>query len=280
MRFEVTEMPLLSKAKKYLSFFRLRFAMGLQYRTAALAGIATQFVWGFMEITVFHAFRQSDLAAFPMGFSQLASYIWMQQAFLALFMTWFMENEIFDSIMDGNICYELCRPIDIYNMWFARSVANRSSRALLRCAPILLVAFFLPQPYAMTLPPDFLTFLCFAAAMLLGMTVTVAVCMIVYMLSFFTVSPQGLRILFAMIAELLQGIVIPLPFFPPRIQRVLELLPFASMENVPLRIYSGHISGGEAAKAMLVQFFWIIVLIAAGKLICRSAMKKITVQGG
>ena len=31
--------------KKYLSFFRLRFSMGLQYRTAALAGMVTQFFW-------------------------------------------------------------------------------------------------------------------------------------------------------------------------------------------------------------------------------------------
>ena len=254
--------------------------MGLQYRTAALAGIATQFVWGFMEINVFHAFHQSDPAAFPMGFEQLASYIWLQQAFLALFMTWFMENEIFDSIMNGNICYELCRPIDIYDMWFARSAANRTSRALLRCAPILLVAFFLPEPYAMTLPPDVWTFLCFAAAMMLGMAVTVAMCMLVYMLSFFTVSPQGLKLIFAMTAELFQGTVIPIPFFPPRIQKILEFLPFASMENVPLRIYSGHISGAEAVRAMLLQLFWIAALVAVGKLIGRSAMKKITLQGG
>ena len=47
---------------KYLSFFRLRFAMGLQYRTAALAGIVTQFVWGFMEIMIFKAFYRADAA--------------------------------------------------------------------------------------------------------------------------------------------------------------------------------------------------------------------------
>ena len=254
--------------------------MGLQYRTAALAGIATQFVWGFMEINVFLAFHRSDPSSFPMEFRQLASYIWMQQAFLALFMTWFMENEIFDCIMDGNICYELCRPIDIYNMWFARSVANRASRALLRCAPILLVAFFLPLPYSMTLPADILTFVCFLASMALSLTVTVAICMVIYMLSFFTVSPQGIRIIFAMTAELLQGTIIPLPFFPPGIQKIIELLPFASMENVPLRIYSGNIRGKAAVYAMLLQVFWIIVLITVGKLICRRAMKKITLQGG
>ena len=63
--------------KKYLSFFRLRFAMGLQYRAAAFGGIATQFTWGAMEIMIFRAFYRSDASAFPMSFSATASYLWL-----------------------------------------------------------------------------------------------------------------------------------------------------------------------------------------------------------
>ena len=58
--------------KKYLSFFRLRFTMGLQYRAAALGGITTQFAWGFMEIMIFAAFYRADAGAFPMSFSATA----------------------------------------------------------------------------------------------------------------------------------------------------------------------------------------------------------------
>ena len=70
--------------KKYLSFFRMRFLMGLQYRAAAAAGVITQFTWGFMELLVFRAFYQADASAFPMSFEAVVSYIWLQQAFLAL----------------------------------------------------------------------------------------------------------------------------------------------------------------------------------------------------
>ena len=41
--------------KKYLSFFRLRLNMGMQYRTAAAAGMVTQFVWGIMEVLALRA---------------------------------------------------------------------------------------------------------------------------------------------------------------------------------------------------------------------------------
>lgn len=67
--------------KKYLSFFRLSFTMSLQYRVAALAGIATQFAWGFLEILVFRSFYRAEPEMFPMTMSATASYVWMQQAF-------------------------------------------------------------------------------------------------------------------------------------------------------------------------------------------------------
>lgn len=254
--------------------------MGLQYRVAAFAGIITQFAWGFMEIMVFSAFYRADAAAFPMSLSATASYIWMQQAFLAFFATWMMEAEIFDSIVNGNIAYELCRPVDIYNMWFARSLANRTSRAVLRCFPILLVAVFLPAPYGLSAPVDGLHFLLFVITLILGLAVVISFCMLIYVLTFFTISPQGLRMLLASTMEFFTGAVIPLPFFPEKIQHILELLPFAAMQNVPLRIYSGSMTGMEMKKAILLQVFWLAAVTVTGKLLCRVALKKVVVQGG
>ncbi|MBD5545237.1 MAG: ABC transporter permease [Lachnospiraceae bacterium] len=266
--------------KKYVSFYRLRFTMGLQYRAAALAGIVTQFAWGFLEIMVFQAFYKAEPEAFPMTMSATASYLWMQQAFLAFFATWMMENEIFDSIVNGNIAYSLCRPIRVYNMWFSQSMASRISRAVLRCFPILAVAAFLPEGYGMSGPESILHFGLFLITLLLGLLVTVAFCMIVYVLAFFTISPQGLRIVFTSMVEFFSGAIIPLPFFPDKWRMVMELLPFASMQNVALRIYSGSMSVPEMKKAIIVQVVWLMVLVVSGSLLSRYAEKKVTIQGG
>lgn len=266
--------------KKYFSFFRLRFSMGLQYRTAALAGIITQFAWGLMEILVFRAFYAADPEAFPMTFAATVSYIWMQQAFLALFAPWMLEFELFANIMDGNIAYELCRPINLYDMWLSRSVANRLSRAVLRCFPILIVAVFIPAPYGLCPPASLLHFLVFLFTLVMGLLVTAAFCMIVYGLSFFTLSPSGIRMVFTSGVELLSGAVIPLPFFPTGIRRILEGLPFAAMQNVPLRIYSGDITGTEMKQAVLLQIFWLVVLVVIGRKLFANAEQKVTVQGG
>ena len=118
--------------------------MGLQYRAAALSGVVTQIVWGLIECLTFRAFQQADPSAYPMAFSATVSYIWLREAFFSAFRTWQTDGEVFDSIMDGGIAYELCRPVSIYNMWFARTVASRISMAALRSIPLLMVAFLLP----------------------------------------------------------------------------------------------------------------------------------------
>lgn len=266
--------------QKYISFFRLRFVNGLQYRAAALAGIATQFTWGAMEILMFKAFYEADATAFPMEFSALASYIWIQQALLALYMTWFLENEIFDSIKNGNIAYELCRPIDIYNMWFARSMANRLSKAVLRCMPILIFAAFLPKPYGLSLPKDAMASVWFLITMLLGFLVVVAFCMLIYIVTFYTISPMGVRMVAVSMVEFFAGAVIPLPFMPNGVRQIFELLPFASMQNVPLRIYSGDIAGTQIYTSAGLQLLWLVVLIIAGKKLTAKAIKKVVFQGG
>lgn len=257
-----------SSLRKYAAFFRLHFTMGLQYRTAAFAGIATQFVWGSMEILMFRAFYQTpDNSSFPMTLEAASAYVWMQQAFLALFMAWMMDNEIFTCIIDGNVSYELCRPIDIYSMWFSRSMASRCSKAVLRCMPILIVAAFLPKPYGLMAPVSIPAFMLFLLTLAAGLAVTVAFCMLIYISAFFTLSPEGIRMVSMSVVEFFSGAVIPLPFFPDRVRMIFELLPFGSMQNVPLRIYSGDLAGAAMGRAILVQFLWLSVLIAVGKLL-------------
>ncbi len=266
--------------KKYLSFFRLRFSMSLQYRTAALAGLVTQFVWGGMLILAFAAFYRSDPDAFPMSFQATASYIWLQQAFLMLFQPWGFDGDIIDSIQSGAVGYELCRPLSVYNMWFARTEASRMASALLRCWPVLIFAALLPAPYGLAAPASISALLWAVLSALLGTLVAVSLCMLVYLSNFYTVNSAGVRIVAATVTDFLQGSVIPLPFMPDGFRAVVELLPFASTVNAPLRIYSGDIAGAYLYRTVALQFFWLAALVALGKVIERKAMKRTLVLGG
>jgi len=264
----------------YLSLIKMRFINGLQYRAAALAGIATQFGFGFMFISMYLAFYRTNPAAFPMEISQVVSYIWIQQAFLALFVVWFLEADIIDAIIKGEIAYDLARPVDLYGKWFCQCTARRMSSAVLRCFPILIVGFLLPHPYKLLLPPDIMQLLFFVVSSALALVVVMAFSMLIYISTFYTMSPRGVMIIGAVLADFMGGHIVPLPFFPDGFRQIAQVLPFAAMQNMPLRIYSGNISGADALYGILFQLSWFVVLIIIGKLWMGSTLKKVVVQGG
>lgn len=266
--------------KKYLSFFRIRFSTSLQYRSAALAGMATQFAWGTMLILMFKAFYETDPGSVPMEFSQLTSYIWLQQAFLALFNFYAYDNEILESISSGSVACELLRPISLYNMWFIKSLATRAARTVLRCAPILAVSIFLPAPFGLSAPHSPLAFVLFLFSAVLGAFITCAFAMLIYSASFYTIDTLGLRILFMALADFLAGGVIPLPLFPNGIRQVAEFSPFGGAQNLALRIYTGNVQGSELWLMLGVQLSWVIIIIVLGSCFMRRAVRKTVIQGG
>lgn len=270
----------MNKLKKYGAILRIRFNAGIQYRAAALAGMATQFAWGFFSITLYQAFYRGNPQAFPMTFQALVSYMWLRQAFFSLFSTWNTESQILNAITDGGIAYELARPIGIYPMWFMRHFSARISATLLRAIPLLIVTAFIPAPYGLSLPANPAAFVGFLVTLLLGALVTAAYMMLIYVITVFTMQPQGVRMAFNAFSELLSGSLIPIPFFPPALARILELTPFAAMSNVPYRVYSGDLVGAAAWQAVGLQVFWLIALVALGAILLRQALRRTVIQGG
>ena len=266
--------------KAYFTFFRMQLLGGLQYRAAAWAGIFTQFFWGFMETQLYRALYRGGADRFPMELSALVSYIWLRQAFFAMLNTWTFENQLFETIRSGDVAYELCRPVSLYGMWFARNAALRVSRAALRCGPILVVSALLPAPWGLSAPASLGAFLCFLLSLILCLAVTVAFSLVVYFSCFYTVSADGLRSILTPVSDLLSGALVPLPFMPDALARVLSYSPFGAMLNAPLRIYSGDLSGPGALGAMALQVFWLTAVGALGLYMSKRGLKKVRLQGG
>ena len=72
------------------------------------------------------AFLRNGVSESPMTMEEVVTYIWLSQA-LILFLPWRGDPEIQELIRSGNVAYELVKPIDLYGLWFARSVAMRTS---------------------------------------------------------------------------------------------------------------------------------------------------------
>lgn len=266
--------------KQYLSFFRMQFVAGLQYRSAAFAGCITQVVWGAMEVFLFRAFYLSAPEKLPMEMQALSSYIWIQQATLTLWIVFIWDQENFQAVQSGSVAYELVRPTNLYSMWAASNAAKRLSRASLRCVPVLLVGSLVPAPYGLRLTISFGAFCCFLVSLGLMLWLCVAIVMLCYALTFYLTDYRGIISFLPAVCEIFSGDLIPLPFFPPTLRLVAEWSPFGSLQNVPLRIFGGDIAGAALLPAIGRQLFWCLCITSVGYAIMHSGMRRTVIAGG
>lgn len=263
-----------------ISLFRMRLFQGLTYRTAALAGIATQFFWGMILIMMFTAFYGTTESVNGFTREHLVTYIWLQQAFLAFIALWMRDQDLFALIQTGNIAYELCRPINLYSFWYTKLLSTRLASAALRCFPILLVAHFFPKPYNLALPDSAAALFLFIVSILLGVMINVAISMFIYISVFITLSPMGSLLLFSVVGEFLAGMVIPIPLMPEGLKQLLMFLPFRYTADLPFRIYSGNLSVQESLFGIAIQLAWLLLLPLLGNFSLKKALKHLVVQGG
>ena len=168
--------------KSYLSYFKLKFITGLQYRSAALAGIFTQLFFGFIYVSVYIACYESSSTNLPMPLNELVSFLWLNQAFFSLIYLWYKDNDIIKLIKTGNLSYELCRPQDLYFMWFSKIFGEKLSGALLRFLPVILIAVLLPSPFNLDLSITLPRLLIFIIAFSLSSILTVSIILLYHVI--------------------------------------------------------------------------------------------------
>ncbi len=266
--------------KSYISYFKLKFKIGLQYKTAAYAGISTQIFFGLVYIFTYTSFYETDTNVIPMEFNKLISYLWLCQAFFAMINLFYKDKEIMNLIKTGNIAYELCRPQDLYFMWFSKIMGERLSMTFLRCFPVILVALLMPSPYNLNLSITFFRLLLFLISFILSMFLMTTLVTLYHIICLFTIDDKGIVNIFMVFADILSGLVVPIPFFPLYLKKITNILPFRYISDFPFRLYINDISIKEGYIGIIIQFIWIIILFIIGKILTKKALKNIVVQGG
>ena len=266
--------------KPYFSLLRVRFLNGLQYRAAALGGLATQFFWGIMLVFIYKAFYGDTTVSNGFSYKDLVTLVWLQQAFLSFVFLYDWDSEMLEMITTGGISYELCRPVNIYQVWYVKLLSKRLSRGILRFAPVIVLGFFIPAHYNLSLPASPVSFLLFVVTLFIGLFLLVAISMLIYISIFKTMSPVGSVGIFGIIGEFFAGGTIPVPLMPEWLQKVCMILPFRWTSDFPFRVYSGNISTMEAITGICVQAVWIAVLVMVGALVMKRIIRLSVVHGG
>lgn len=271
--------------RPYAAAFAARFMLMLQYRAAALAGFATQCWWGGIKVMVFAAFyAAAPEAAGSLSLSQTITYIWLAQALLAL-VPWGGDPEIGQAVRSGAIGYDRLRPIDTYGWWYARAAAWMTARALPRAALMLAFAgVLLPLvglgTWSWRPPPNLVQACLFGASAILLVALSSAWVMLLNLAAVRFLDERGVNALTSSLIIVFSGNLLPLPLFPDWMQGFLFVQPFAGMLDIPVRIYSGDLTGSWALAGLGLQAGWTLAFVALGRLWMRQAMGRLQMQGG
>ncbi len=263
----------------YLSYLKLRVMTFMQYRTSAIAGLMTQLFWGAMFVFIYMALYQNGDNQ-NISSTEVISYTWLHQAFYAFLAVRVMDDEITNSIKNGEVAYEIIRPYNLYFWWYVKALAKRMVSGLMRFLPVLIVAIILPSPYGLNMPKSLMSFMLFLISLILGLFVVTGLNMLVHTIGFFTYNETGISGMLNSSMELLCGAYVPVALLPMIIQRGTYYLPFRLVSDLPFRVYSGNIGTIEGMFSIGLQVIWIFILVFAGNVIVKRALSRVFIQGG
>lgn len=262
--------------RPYLAILSARFRTLLQYRAAAAAGFGTQLFWGLIRVMIFAGFYQSSSKHQPLSYQEVVTYVWLSQAMLVM-LPYNLDQEIQAMIRSGSVAYELLRPVDLYSLWYCRAIAMRTAPALLRAIPMFITAGLF---FGLTPPPSAASAAAWASSIIAAVILSSAITTLLSISLLWTVSGEGIARLVSLCSWVLSGMIVPLPLFPDWMQRILDLLPFRGVVDIPFRLYLGNIPPQNAFIMISQQLIWAASLILLGRLILSRGVRRMVVQGG
>lgn len=260
----------------YVSLWNARFRTLIQYRAAALAGIGTQLFWGLLRVAVFSAFYKLSDVRQPISLPEIITYLWLTQAFFRLSST-YSDGDVRTQIRSGAVAYELLRPLDLYALWYARAIADKTAPLLLRAVPLLAAATLF---FGLRLPASFASGCAWVLAMVFAILLSAALSLLVTISYLWTISGDGMNRLVPALVYLASGTLIPVPLMPAAIQPLVLFLPFRGLIDTPFRLYMGHITPNEAFVPLAHQVIWIGICIMAGRRLLTIGTRRLVIQGG
>jgi ABC-2 type transport system permease protein len=261
----------------YLELAKKSFQRQVAYRTATLAGLITNMFFGVLRASILIAVYNAQTSSVPnYSVRDAITYTGMTQAFIGAVALWGWFDMI-KSIKSGEVASDLSRPYDYYNFWLAQDMGRALFQLFTRGAlgMLIFIVFF-----GASVPTSPAQWALFASSTLLALLLSFSWRFLASAMAFWTTDAVGWMRIASFGILLPTGFMIPLAFMPLWLQTVFLLTPFPGMMNTPVDIYLGRATGERAVILIGLQIFWLIVLMAMGRLAAYAGRRKLTIQGG
>lgn len=275
----------MSRIKRFLRTYRPFTRAGMQEMVAYRANFICFFIGEIMSAFIMYfvwkaVFLSSDSETF-MGFSMEDMVVYLFMVFLTGYLTYsdgaFAVGE---EIVEGSIAMRMIRPASFEMSFLFQEIGNRIISTAMIFAPMVVGVEVYRFVTAGTIRFDIVNFLFYILSLLIAYMISFYFNVCYGFMAFFFKNLWGTTLIKETVVGFLSGGTIPLAFLPSGLAAVLNFLPFASLAYTPVMIYMGMYSVGEILWRIGLQLFWLLVMFGISKLIWRSAVRHLSIQGG
>lgn len=252
------------------------FRRHLTYRAAAIAGLITNFGFGWLRASVLLALYNGRSAVEGITVSGLYTYVALTQAVMT-YLAFFGWADLMNSVYSGEVGSDLLKPMNYFRYWLAQD-AGRALVAFLLRGVLIMILFSLVFP--MIYPDSVIQWLALAAALILSWLVSFSYRFLINLAAFWTPNAKGVGRFGYVISWFFSGFLMPLRLFPEWVQTIANWTPFPHMLNTVVEIYIGTLQGTAVWQALILQAAWAVGLAIIGQLLLKTAVRRLVILGG
>lgn len=269
------------KLKIYMPFVNAGLQEASTYRANWLFYILGDVMGCFVSFFVWEAIFISNGGNAFMGFDKQSMVIYIFLTFLTgQLISSGGTYDIGQEIKDGSIAMRIIKPISYNTTFLFQELGNKLMEIGVIFVPLVagveIYRFFITGNLQFDICRFLLYLVCCVFAYLINFSFNICFGFTAFVFK----NLWGSTMLKNCIVGFLSGAIIPLAFLPDALRTVFTFLPFASLSYTPVMIYMGMYSGAEVLFYIGIQIFWCIAFWILTKVIWKSVIKHLCVQGG
>ncbi|WP_058855235.1 ABC transporter permease [Nocardia jinanensis] len=272
-----TSVDLRGTAGVYRRLLVAGFRRQWRYKLAMFAGLFTNCVFGFVRAAVMVAAIDATGGFGGYDAGSIGAYVWISQGLLGALQFMAAELELAERIRTGDIAVDFLRPVDVQLGNLASDLGRALCTLIPRGIPSLLVGAL---TFGLALPSTPESYLLGLFSVVLAAAISFLSLFVLTTVGFWVVETRGLRTLYQTCGPFLAGLFVPVHVFPDWLRAIAGCTPFPSMLQVPVDVLSGRVAGWDAAHLVGTQIFWLLVVLALGRVLLAAGRRRLEVQGG
>ncbi|CAI9411706.1 ABC transporter permease [Aestuariimicrobium sp. T2.26MG-19.2B] len=245
------------------------------YRLDLLISFASQIITVWLLKVVWTTVYGGASSVNGISRTQSVNYAVLAGCLQTALMPWNFSS-LADRVRGGQIGIDITRPLGLIGQCLAQNTGTLIARLPITMVGLVAAALI----GAFTLPPHGATVIWFALSLVLGVVLVMLMNLLMSFITFWSLEVGGYMMLYRLGTALASGALIPLWFMPGWLAGALKWLPFQAQMFSPLSIYFGQVEGAGIVRALSVQLFWVLLMIALSWLVWKRAMHKVVVLGG